>query len=44
MYKITDDLSVTNLDNVTFDVTSAEEGMRLSWEYSTSPGINKNFC
>ena len=44
MYRVTDDICVTKLDNATFDVTSAEEGTRLRWEYNTFLATNKKFC
>ena len=44
MYRVTDDISVTKLDNATFTTTSVEEGTRLCRDYTTFLGTNKRFC
>ena len=42
MYRFTDDISVTKLDNATFTVTSV--GTELRRDYTTFLGTNKKFC
>ena len=44
MYSVTDDLSVTKLENATFTATSVEEGTGLLRNYTTFLGTNKKFC
>ena len=44
MYRVTDDMSVTKLDNATFTVTSVEERTGLRRDYTTFLGTNKKFC
>ena len=44
MYRVTDGISITKLDNATFDVTSVEESTRLRKDHNTFLGSNKIFC
>ena len=44
MYRATDDISITKLDNATFTANSVEEGTGLRRDYTTFLGANKKFC
>ena len=44
MYRVTDDIVVRSLGNVTYIVESFEEGTRIQKEYRTYFGNNDQFC
>lgn len=44
MCRVTDDITVKNLGNVTVNVESFEEGTRIRRKYKTFFGNNEHFC
>ena len=44
MQRVTDDISVTKIDNFTFSLTSFEEGTRVRKNYRTFLGTKNKFC